>query len=145
MRLRVFTLPNALNVAGRHPPDWFEWSTVVECPRCGGEVAFAEAKKFKAGIYQCPHCRIPIKSLTARRRPDQIVRLKLQCQCGFKDEKKQDKYDFEKYQWIEDNFGRIVKERDLWYPKDKIFLGEKTRELLSNGYKLYCSRVVLTV
>ncbi|PIP13539.1 MAG: hypothetical protein COX49_01925 [bacterium (Candidatus Stahlbacteria) CG23_combo_of_CG06-09_8_20_14_all_40_9] len=137
MRLRVFTLPNALNVAGRHPPDWFEWSTVVECPRCGGEVAFAEAKKLKAGIYQCPHCRIPIKSLTARRRPDQIVRLKLQCQCGFKDEKKPDKYDFEKYQWIEDNFGRIVKERDLWYPKDKIFLGEKTRELLSNGYKYF--------
>ncbi|MBI4723429.1 MAG: hypothetical protein HY769_10640 [Candidatus Stahlbacteria bacterium] len=117
--------------------DWFEWSTVVEC-RCGKEVVFASAKKLRAGTYECPHCKIPIKSLTAKRKPDRIVRLKLKCdKCGFKGEKKPDKYDFEKYQWIEENFDKIVKEQDLWYPKDKIFLGEKTRELLTKDYKYF--------
>ncbi|MDO9575402.1 MAG: DNA methyltransferase, partial [bacterium] len=131
------------------PAVWFEWSKVVECPRCGEEVIFAEAKKLKAGTYQCSHCKIPIKSLTAKRKPDKIVRLKLKCACGFKGEKKPDKYDLEKYKWIEDNFGRIVKEQDLWYPKDKIFLGEKTRELLTKGYKyfyeLFTTRNLLTL
>lgn len=131
------------------PANWFEWSTVVECPRCGKKVIFAKAKKLKAGTYQCPHCKIPIKSLAAKRKPDEIVRLKLKCQCGFKGEKKPDKYDLEKYKWVEDNFDRIVKKQDLWYPKDKIFLGEKTRELLTKKFKyfyeLFTKRNLLTL
>ncbi|MEO0075417.1 MAG: DNA methyltransferase, partial [candidate division WOR-3 bacterium] len=102
------------------PADWFEWSNVVECPYCKKEVILAEAKKIKAGTYQCLHCKSPLKALNCKRKQDKIVRLKIRCACGFKGEKKPDEYDFEKYKWIEDNFDRIVKQRNLWYPKDKV-------------------------
>ena len=120
-----------------NPADWFEWSTVVECPECQKEIVFAQARKLKAGTYECPRCGESVKSLKAKRRQDRIVRLKLKCNCGFKGEKKPDDSDLSKYQWVEENFERIVKERGLWYPKDKIFEGEKTRELLTNGYRYF--------
>ncbi|MCX8014446.1 MAG: DNA methyltransferase, partial [candidate division WOR-3 bacterium] len=117
------------------PADWFEWSNVVECPYCKKEVVFAEAKKIKAGTYQCSHCKSPLKALNCKRKPDKIVRLKIRCDCGFKGEKKPDKYDFEKYNWIADNFDRIVKKKNVWYPKDKI-------EDLLKGWKPEKNRLI---
>lgn len=119
------------------PAHWFEWSNVVECPKCHEEIIFAQATKLKAGTYECPHCGETVKSLKGKRKQDKIVRLKLKCNCGFKGEKKSDNHDFSKYRWIEENFDRIVRERGLWYPKDEIFEGEKTRELLTNGYRYF--------
>jgi len=102
------------------PAEWSEWSAVVQCPKCKKEIIFAEAKKISAGTYRCPHCKESVKSLKAKRKEDCIVKLRVKCNCGFKGEKKWDKYDFEKYKWIEDNFDEIVKKKKLWYPKDKI-------------------------
>jgi len=102
------------------PADWFEWSNVVECPKCHEEIIFAQARKLKAGTYECPHCGETVKSLKTERRQDRIVRLKLKCNCGFKGETKPDSYDFSKYQWVEENFDKIVKQRGLWYPRDKV-------------------------
>lgn len=136
------------------PADWFEWSNVVECPDCKKEVALSGAKKTGAGTYQCPHCKKPVKSLKAKRKEDNIIRLKLQCGCGFKEEKKPDKCDFEKYKWIENNFDKIVKERNLWYPKDKVedllygWKPEKNR-LMKRGieyfYQLFTKRNLLAL
>jgi len=117
--------------------DWFEWSNVVECPKCHKEIVFAQTKKLRAGTYECPYCGEPVKSLKAQRLKDTMVRLKLKCDCGFKDEKKPDDYDLSKYRWIEDSFDRIVREQGLWYPKDEIFVGEKTNELLTNRYRYF--------
>jgi DNA modification methylase/predicted RNA-binding Zn-ribbon protein involved in translation (DUF1610 family) len=117
--------------------DWFEWSNVVECPNCKKNIVFAETKKLKAGTYKCPHCGIEVKSIKAKRKRDQIIKLKIRCECGFKAEKKASEYDFDKYKWIENNFDEIMKNKKLWYPKDKIFEGEKTKELLTNGYNYF--------
>lgn len=135
--INSFYLTNCSRCNKEVPADWFEWSNVVECPKCHEEIVFAQATKLKAGTYECPHCGETVKSLKGKRRKDKIVRLKLKCDCGFKGEKKPDEYDFSKYKWIEENFNRIVTEQRLWYPKDEIFEGEKTRELLTNGYRYF--------
>lgn len=118
------------------PADWFEWSAVAECPNCKKSVIFAETRKVGPGKYNCPYCKYPIKSLKTKRKSDRIVRVKLKCEhCNFKGEKKPDAYDFEQYKQIGNNFDKIVKDKNLWYPDDRIFLGEKTRELLTKGYR----------
>lgn len=147
--INSFYLTKCPKCGRKTPADWFEWSKVVKCHNCKKEVVFAETKKLKAGTYQCPHCKYPIKSLKAKHKQDKLVRLKLKCECGFKGEKNPDNYDLQKYRWVEDNFNRIVKEKKLWFPKDKIFLGEKTKELLNNGYnyfyELFTKRSLLTL
>lgn len=132
-----FYLTKCPKCGKENPADWFEWSNVVECLNCKKEIIFSKAKKIGAGAYQCPYCKDQIKSRDTKRKRSEIVRLEFKCECGFKGEKKPDEYDLKKYEWIVANFNRIIKERNLWYPKDKIFLGEKTRELLSKGYKCF--------
>jgi len=120
------------------PAEWFEWSYIYECPNCKKQVQLSEAKKLKGGKYQCPHCKEIFKLVDAKRIGETPIRLKVNCEhCGFKGEKKPDDYDFKKVEWIEQNFEKIMKEKKLWYPKDKIFEGEKTKELLTKDYKYF--------
>jgi len=120
------------------PAEWFEWSYIYECPNCKKEVQLSESKKLKGGKYQCGHCQEIFKLVDAKRIGETPIRLKVNCEyCGFKGEKKPEDYDFKKVEWIEKNFEKIVKEKKLWYPKDKIFLGEKTRELLTKNWKYF--------
>lgn len=119
------------------PADWFEWSYIYKCPGCGKEVQVDKAEKVGAGKYKCYGCKDDFKVSDAEKTGEVPIRIKVRCECGFKGEKKPDKYDLDKIQWIEENFDRTVKEKDLWYPKDKIFLGEKTRELLTKDYKYF--------
>ena len=120
------------------PAEWFEWSYIYKCPSCKKEVQLSEAKKLKGGKYQCSRCKEIFKLVDTKRIGEVPIRLKLNCEyCSFKGEKKPDDYDFKKVNWIEKNFEEIIKKKNLWYPKDKIFLGEKTKELLTKNYKYF--------
>ena len=120
------------------PAEWFEWSYIYECPNCKKEVQLSKAKKLSGGKYQCNHCYEIFKVVDAKRIGEIPIRLKVNCEhCGFKGEKKPDDYDFKKVEWIEKNFERIVKERKLWFPKDRIPLGAETRRLTLRNFKYF--------
>lgn len=132
------------------PADWFEWSYIYKCPHCKKRVQLSEAEKLRGGKYVCNYCDETFKLVEAKRVGEVPIRLKLRCQyCEFRGEKKPDDYDFKKVAWIEKNFDKIVKQRKLWYPKDKIFPGEKTRELLTKDlkcfYELFTKRNLLAL
>jgi len=120
------------------PAEWFEWSYIYECPSCKKKVQLSGAKKLKGGKYICSFCKEVFKLVETKRIGETPIRLKVNCEyCGLKGEKKPDDYDFKKVEWIEKNFEKIVKGKKLFYPKDKIFLGEKTRELLNKGFNYF--------
>jgi DNA modification methylase len=120
------------------PAEWFEWSYIYECPNCKKEVQLSETKKLKGGKYICSSCKEVFKLVEAKRIGETPIRLKVNCEyCGFKGEKKPDDYVFKKVEWVEKNFDKVIKEKKLFYPKDKIFEGEKTKELLTRGYKYF--------
>ncbi len=125
------------NCGKETPAEWFEWSYIYQCPRCKNPNQLNKAKKIKGGKYECIHCKNHFKIVDAKRVGEVPIRLKVNCSCGYKKEKEPDRYDLNKVRTIEKNFEKIVKEKKLWYPKDKIFLGEKTRELLTKNFKYF--------
>jgi DNA modification methylase len=124
------------------PAWWFEWSYIYECPNCKKEVQLSKAKKLSGGKYQCYHCHEIFKVVDAKRIGEIPIRLKVNCECGFKGEKKPEDHDFKKVEWIEKNFERVVKEKKLWFPKDKIYEGYNTNQLLKRGF--YCFYEIFT-
>ena len=103
------------------PADWFEWSYIYKCPRCKKDVQLSETEKLKGGKYTCNYCGEIFKLVGSKRVGEVPIRLKLRCQhCEFKGEKKPNDHDFKKIQWIEKNFDKLIKDKKLWYPKDKI-------------------------
>jgi len=132
------------------PAEWFEWSYIYECPNCKKEVQLSKAKKLSGGKYQCNHCHEIFKVVDAKRIGEIPIRLKVNCEhCSFKGEKKPDDYDFKKVEWVEKNFEMIVKEKELWYPRDKIFYGKETQRLFNLGliyfYELFTKRNLIAL
>lgn len=120
------------------PAEWFEWSYIYDCPNCENEIQLSEVKKLRGAKFQCPQCKEFFKLAGAKRIGEIPIRLKVNCEkCSFKGEKKPDNYDLKKVKFTNKNFVKIVKERKLWYPEDKIFVGEKTKELLNKGFKYF--------
>ncbi len=71
-------------------------------------------------------------------RKRRIIRLKYDClKCGSKGKKKPSEHDVELAETIEANFGRRVKEENLWYPDTRIPNGDKTNSLLSKGINFF--------
>lgn len=129
--------------------EWFEWSYIFKCAKCNKEVILSKTKKIGKAVFECPHCKEEIKAFKSERKSEEIVNIKLKCSCGFKGEKTPDDHDFKKIRMIEENFERTVKKKELWYPKDEIPVGEKTREVLNQGikcfYELFTKRNLLAL
>ncbi|MFQ6063280.1 MAG: DNA methyltransferase, partial [Methanosarcinales archaeon] len=118
--------------------EWFEWSKVVACPNCRKEVILSEVEKVSGGKYKCNICNKEFYARDGISAGEVIIGIKTKCAiCGFKGVKKPEEYDFKKYNAIIENFDNIIEKEGLWYPKDEIFLGEKTKELLTKGYKYF--------
>ncbi|MEO0118546.1 MAG: DNA methyltransferase [candidate division WOR-3 bacterium] len=121
-----------------NPAEWFEWSYIYECPKCKKKVQLSEAKKITKGKYQCNSCKEIFRVIDAKRVGEIPIRLKVNCvHCGFKGEKNTDEYDLKKVKWIEENFEKIIKDKKLWYPKDKIIYGKETQRLFRAGFKYF--------
>jgi 16S rRNA G966 N2-methylase RsmD len=132
------------------PAEWFEWSYIYECPNCKKEVQLSKAKKLSGGKYQCYYCHEIFKVVDAKRIGEIPIRLKVNCEhCDFKGEKKPEDYDFKKVEWVEKNFERIIREKELWYPRDKIIYGKETQRLFNLGlryfYELFSKRNLLSL
>jgi hypothetical protein len=61
--------------------EWFEWSNVIVCPYCQKDVVLAEAKKLRAGSFQCPFdkCRATLEPSKCSKKEDVLVRVSVRC------------------------------------------------------------------
>ena len=131
------------------PADWFEWSTVVECPYCKKEVAFSECKKIRGGLYSCIECNHPIIPSKSTRVKDKIILMKVDCACGYNKTKPPNSYDITRYNEIVRGFDNIVKQKQLSIPLDKIIDGDRPKDdaLYIKGvthyYQLFTTRNLL--
>jgi DNA-directed RNA polymerase subunit RPC12/RpoP/SAM-dependent methyltransferase len=101
------------------PGEWFEWSGIVECTKCRKNVIFAESKRLTGGTYKCPNCGQQIKTSQAKRLGDEMILLKVKCDCGFESEKVPDSADLKRYDGIESSFAGLVQRRKLEIPQDE--------------------------
>jgi len=70
-----------------------------------------------------------------RQRP---VRLKYGCyKCGDIAQKTASKADRELAEKIDDNFSRLIQERELWYPETSIPAGDKSNSLIKQGFSSF--------
>ena len=100
---------------------WIKWAKVYKCPGCHKNVDTSLAKKIGAGKYRCPYCSENFRTTTSEKRKDIIVSLYLIClRCGYRGEKTAEAKDVFKANKIDKDFGEIISNRELWYPKDKM-------------------------
>jgi SAM-dependent methyltransferase len=102
------------------PAEWFEWSNVLSCPSCNTKFIVSEAKKTGAGTYTCPNCKKTTRQLSGERFEDEISRIRIRYNCGFKGDKKPTTIDKTKYETVLTYFKNSTKTRRIWFPKDKI-------------------------
>jgi len=110
-RINQLYLTRCPRCRGQTPADWLEWAPVAQSRTCGVQV--------NAAFGQEP------------------ARIRLSCSCGYRGEKKPDREDIEKVVSVEESFNASVEALSLWYPRDRIPLGEKTREPLAKGYLFF--------
>ncbi|MEM2905546.1 MAG: DNA methyltransferase [Candidatus Bathyarchaeia archaeon] len=101
--------------------EWVNSLYLTRCPACGRKTP---AEWVEWGPTSQPPAQEP-------------TRMRLRCPCGYRGEKRADREDLEKAASVEESFQDSVKALGLWYPRDPIPLGEKTRELLGKGYRFF--------
>ncbi|MHA1380634.1 MAG: DUF1156 domain-containing protein [Candidatus Helarchaeota archaeon] len=114
--------------------------TDLTCPNC--KLSFDPLKGFyNNGAYICPYCGQKEKIIKNLKREKKLLQMEMFCieffcpYCRYKGLKKVEEYDLNKYEEAQNEFQRI---RDkLKFPKQKILLGEKTRELLNHNYNFF--------
>lgn len=113
-------------------------SYVVECPSCKTSVKFSDLKKLRGGTFICNNCKTTIKSSKCKKKGLEPFKLEGKCIFCKKDvDKKADPKDIKKASYYFSKFDDIVSKEKLWYPKDKLFIGEKTKEALNKGLKYF--------
>jgi len=127
--------------------DWFEWSNVLVCPTCHKDIIIAQAKKLRAGTYQCPSCKAPFVPSKAKRESPVLVLKEINCTiCRKKIQGKPDDFDYRKAKQFDENLDTICTKQKLNYPKESIPPCNLEREsaLFAKGithyHKMFTSR-----
>ena len=121
--------------------DWFEWSNTLICPGCGRKVILAEAKKLKAGTYECPNegCISVLAAKDCQRAADVMVNKKFRCP-NCKDRiAPVNEGDKNKANEIIEKCETIVKNEELFIPDVDFPDGDRARDdaIFSKGVKKF--------
>lgn len=122
------------------PADWFEWCYVYKCPKCGKNVPVAEVEKTGPGTYRCKNsnCSHLLSITNSQRVGEKITGVGIRCAfCHRKVVRKPIQSDEKKADEYISNFGKIVKRKRLWYPKDQMAANLELRRPYNKEFKLY--------
>jgi putative DNA methylase len=107
---------------------WFELAYRVKCKECGKETLLSNQNKAQdrgsSGRYVCQNCGSKFSSVDAERKGYALVSVTYRCRCVKGRQKAApSESDIGLMTGFERDFDRLLKEYDLWYPKDKIPAG----------------------
>lgn len=118
---------------------WVEWSNVFICPSCDDKNIASDSQKLRPGKYKCKKCRKDFLTSDASRDKDVVINSFVACDnCGYKGKNIPSPFDIALIEKIEKDFDRVVKERKLWYPKDKMPQGYDLRRPYNQRIERFC-------
>jgi DNA modification methylase len=110
------------------PADWFEWSNVVECKKCGKIVELHKAERVgkgekvagvSAGKYRCYHkgCKAEWRPSECKRLDNVLISVHVICpKCSHKGEFPPTERDIELASSVAGSYRERIKQEGLWHP-----------------------------
>jgi putative DNA methylase len=137
---------------------WFELAYLVDCKECNRQTVLShERKRVRVdkvinGVYRCEHCENVISAAESPRRGYRLLSVTYKCkECRTQLKTPPNNNDHKAFQTAEDSFDSIIKNHDLWYPKEEIpaeWDRQKEDGLLKKGIKtfsdLFTKRLLLS-
>jgi len=120
------------------PAEWYEWSNVLSCPKCGKEQLISDLTKVSEGRYHCKECGATIDQRKQYRIREDLIRVNYTCvACKRKNTRAPTDGDQAKAREISTAFDDVVRRERLEFPKDRLPDGNLVREnaLFEKGFR----------